>query len=314
MGEKSISKEAPNQNSWREYIVPVDQADTTIQDILTGPLAISNRMIQKLTRCKGIFINKKPAFLKRKVKAGDIIKVRIAFKEDANLEAIEIPLDIVFEDNQVMVINKASGISVHPIGKESGVTLAHGVAYHLEQKGLATKVRPVHRLDRDTSGLIIFAKSSMAHQTLDQQLRNNDLKRIYLAVIEGTLSPNKGTIDLPIDRDPKHPTKRIVTPKGDQAITNYRVLKEYKNAALVSLELETGRTHQIRVHLSHLGHPIIGDKLYGGNRRLGLKRQGLHASQINFQHPTTNEKIQLEGPLPKDIEELLEKLELSQEP
>lgn len=293
---------------WAEYTVTPDMAGKTLEEILTGPMEISRRMIQKLTRRKGILLNKKTAFLKRQVKVGDIVKAKIEFKETTSLNPVAMDLDVVFEDSDILILNKPAGISVHPVGQDSSITLAHGVAHHLKLQGLNTKVRPVHRLDRDTSGLIVFAKNPYAHQYLDQQLKNNSLKRKYIAVVEGHFENQEGVLDFPIGRHPQHPTKRAVTPKGESAITNYHLQKELKNASIIELALETGRTHQIRVHLSHIGHPIIGDKLYGGKITLGIKRQALHAIKIKLNHPTTKKDVELSAPIPEDISLLINKL------
>lgn len=296
----SKAKES-NNSRWTEYVVTAEFSGKIIQDILTGPMSISRRMIQKLTRRKGILINKKPAFLKRQVKVGDVIQAKIEFKETASLQPVAMELDIIFEDQDILIINKPAGISVHPVGKDTSATLAHGVANHLVEEGLNTKVRPVHRLDRDTSGLIVFAKTPFAHQFLDQQLRDNSLKRSYLAIIEGSLEEKQGILNFPIARHPQHPTKRTVSAKGETAITNYKVIEEINNISVLELQLETGRTHQIRVHLSHIGHPIIGDRQYGGKTTLGIKRQALHAAKLRLIHPISNNTMELEAPLPEDI-------------
>ncbi|MHB8983878.1 MAG: RluA family pseudouridine synthase [Carboxydocellales bacterium] len=297
-----------NQSHWLEFVVTEADTGKNVQEILTGPMGISRRMIQKLTRRKAIIINKKSAFLKRTVKTGDIIKVQIRFSEQESLTAEVMSLNIVFEDDDLLILNKPPGTAVHPTENDQSGTLANGVAYHFAQQNLATKVRPVHRLDQNTSGVIAFAKNQYAHQHLDSQLRNRELKREYLAVVEGQLQEDKYTIDLPIGRHPSHPTKRMVSPKGEPAVTHLEVMQRFAKATLVKLSLETGRTHQIRVHLSHLGHPLWGDRLYGSKSASLIKRQALHALRLTLAHPRSREALIFEAPLPEDIEKLISSL------
>lgn len=298
----------PKQSRWLEFTVTEAYAGETVQDILTGPMAVSRRMIQKLTRRKAILINNKPAFLKRRVKAGDTVKVKILFQETESLAAEAMSLDIIFEDVDLLILNKPPGIPVHPTESGQTGTLANGVAYHLQQQNLVTKVRPVHRLDQNTSGVIVFAKNQYAHQHLDNQLRNQDLKREYLGVVEGNIGEEHRCLDLPIGRQPNHPTKRMVTPKGEPAVTHLEVVERLDRATVVLLRLETGRTHQIRVHLSHIGHPLLGDRLYGSQNRALIRRQALHALRLSLIHPGSRELMVFEAPLPEDISQLISSL------
>ncbi len=293
---------------WLEYTVTESCAGQTVQAILTGPMGISRRMLQKLTRNKGILINNKPAFLKRIVKTGDLLKAKIAFAETENLEPEAIALQVVYEDADLLILDKPAGLAVHPTQPGQTGTLAHGVAYHLQQQGLATKVRPVHRLDLNTSGLIIFAKNQRAHGQLDLQLRNHLIQREYLAIVEGLIDATELTIDLPIGRLNGHATKRIVTPKGEPAVTHLQVAAHLKAATLLMLRLETGRTHQIRVHLSHLGHPLWGDYLYGAKQQALISRQALHAFRLGLTHPTTGQAMSFDAPLPEELVQLRRQL------
>jgi RluA family pseudouridine synthase len=292
---------APPPRRWADHQVSADEAGRTVQEILTGPMGISRRMIQKLTRSKGIQLNRRAPFLGKKVRAGDVVSARVAGDEEPGLEPVEMPLAIVHEDADVLLIDKPPFLLVHPTSPEQTRTLSHGVAWHLRSEGLRTKVRPVHRIDRDTSGLVLFAKSQLAHAQLDRQLREGTLQREYLALVHGAVPEDAGAVDAPIGRHPHAPHLRAVREGGEPALTRWRVVERYSDAALLALELETGRTHQVRVHMAHIGHPVIGDRQYGGRAVAGLKRQALHAWRIAFAHPATGEPLRFEAPLPEDL-------------
>jgi 23S rRNA pseudouridine1911/1915/1917 synthase len=296
-----------NVRKWLTYIVPSEMAGKTVQEILTGPMAISRRMIQKLTRTKGILYNDKPTFLKRPVKEGHVIKVAAAVEEGAGLTARPVPFGLVFEDEELLIVDKPAGINVHPVRPGQGDTLAAGIAYHWQQQGEKAKVRFVHRLDRDTSGLLVVAKSMYAHQHLDRQLRERTLKREYLALVEGRMAKLSGTLNYPIGRAENHAIKRVVRPDGEPAVTHYLVRETFADASLVELTLDTGRTHQIRVHLAHAGHPVIGDRLYGSPSPL-IQRQALHAFRLTLLHPVTNERLSFTADLPEDMRQAAEQL------
>jgi 23S rRNA pseudouridine1911/1915/1917 synthase len=292
-----------------EHIVTAAEAGQTVQDILTGPLQISKRMIQKLTRSKGIFLNRRPAYLAKQVQAGDVVRAAISFQEQTGLTPVNMELEILYEDADLLIVNKPPFLLVHPLHPTQTNTLSHGIAYHFQQQGLSAKVRPVHRIDRDTSGLLVVAKTAYAHQHLDRQLRERNLHREYLAFVSGVIPEASGTIDAPIGKHKQHPNLRAVRPNsGEFALTRYEVVETYAHATLVRLKLETGRTHQIRVHMAHIGHPLIGDRQYGQVGTRLLKRQALHASRLSFQHPTTGEALTFEAPLPEDLLTLHTKL------
>lgn len=296
-----------NIKKWLTYVIPSDMDGKTVQEILTGPLSMSRRMLQKLTRQKGILYNDKPTFLQRPVKEGHVIKVAISFEEDMSIEPEEVPFTIVYEDEAILIVNKPAGISVHPVQAGQKGTLVAGIAYHWLQQGEKAKVRLVHRLDRNTSGLLVVAKSFYAHQQLDRQLREHMLKREYLAVVEGQMNKLSGTFSYPIARAKNNSAKRIVSPEGEEAITHYHVQETFAGASLVELTLETGRTHQIRVHLAHAGHPIIGDRLYGSPSRL-IRRQALHAFRVTLDHPLSHERMVFTADLPEDMQQLIQYL------
>jgi RluA family pseudouridine synthase len=303
------STSAPGRR-WVEHTVTDAEAGRTVEDVLTETLAISRRMIQKLTRSKGIQLNRKPAFLSKKVRVGDVVRAALTFTEEAGLEPMQMNLDIVFEDADLIVLNKPPFLLVHPTSPQQTGTLSHGLAYHYQQQGLAAKIRPVHRIDRDTSGLLVVAKTAFAHQHLDRQLRERELKREYLAFVDGTVAEQRGVIDAPIGKDKLNPNLRAVRPQaGEFALTRYEVLERYESATLVHLELETGRTHQIRVHMTHLGHPLLGDRQYGRAGQQLLKRQALHASRLTLTHPTSGASMTFEAPFPPDLAALHTRLQ-----
>jgi 23S rRNA pseudouridine1911/1915/1917 synthase len=219
-------------------------------------------------------------------------------------------LEILFEDDFCLVVNKPAGMSTHPAEKGQDGTLAGAVAYYYESTGQACNVRHIHRLDRDTTGAILYAKNEWAHLLLDEAMREKHIERIYIALAEGKFTTVEGSIREPIGRDRHHSGKRRVTPGGDAAATHFHVLEQMKKTALLRLRLETGRTHQIRVHLSHIGHPLLGDALYGGAPH-GIHRQALHGEQLLFEHPVSGESICVDAPLPEDLLQLLVKLRVT---
>jgi RluA family pseudouridine synthase len=293
---------------WAEHTVAADEAGRTVEEILTGSLGVSRRMIQRLTRARGILLNRKPAFLARKVRAGDVVAARVAPEEEPGLEPVPMDLSIVHQDAEVLVLDKPPFLLVHPTSPEQGRTLAHGVAHYEQERGVRTRVRPVHRLDRDTSGLVLFARTAHAQTQLDRQLREREMTREYLALVDGVVREEAGTVDAPIGRHARMPHLRAVRPGGEPAVTHFRVEERFPAATLVRLRLDTGRTHQIRVHLAHLGHPVLGDRQYGraGLRMIG--RQALHAAHLAFTHPATGERMAFEVPLPEDMARLREEL------
>ena len=293
---------------WTEHTVQPDEAGRTVQDVLTGPMGVSRRMIQKLTRAKGLRHNRKPAWLAAKVRTGDVVAARLQTGESAGLEPVQMPLAIVHEDADVLVLDKPPFQLVHPTAPGQDRTLAHGVAWHLRAQGLSAAVHPVHRIDRDTSGLVLFARTGHAHHRLDVQLRAGELRREYLALVDGVMSDDRGTINAPIARNPRNPSLRIVRDGGEPAVTRFEVVERFPSATLVWLELETGRTHQIRVHMLHIGHPVLGDRQYGHRGMHMIKRQALHAARLAFVHPSSGELVELEAPLPPDMQSAVDRL------
>ncbi|HJV45762.1 MAG TPA: RluA family pseudouridine synthase [Bacillota bacterium] len=293
------------RGKWLELKLDQEHAGKTVESILKEDLQLSGRMIQRLTRQKGLFLNRKAPFLQKKGKAGDLLRVLIGDREEGTLIPENIPIDVVYEDDEVLVVNKQPGVMVHPIKPGQQGTLANGVAYHWLQKGIIGKVRPVHRLDKDTSGLILIAKNSYIHQLLDKQLKDDEIHREYMTMVEGHLLEKKGTIQEPIGHDPHNPVKRKVTESGEQAITHYEVVEEYPLSSCLRVCLETGRTHQIRVHFHYLGHSVLGDSLYGKGD-VNMNRQALHAHKLVFSHPLNHKKMEFIQEPPEDFKKLIE--------
>jgi 23S rRNA pseudouridine1911/1915/1917 synthase len=293
---------------WTEHAVSGEEVGKTVEEVLTGSMRISRRMIQRLTRARGIQVNRRPAYLGRALRAGDVITARVDWPEESGLAPVAMDLVIPYEDADLLVVDKPPFLLVHPTSPHHDATLAHGVAHHLLAEGLHTKVRPLHRIDRDTSGLVLFAKTAVAHHRLDLQLRDHTLRREYLALVEGTIAADAGEIDAPIGPHPTQPQLRAVSPGGEPALTRYRVLERLAGATLLAVELETGRTHQIRVHLAHLGHPLVADRQYGARDSALLRRQALHSARLSFLHPSSDAPLTVESPLPPDLAELVARL------
>lgn len=280
-----------------------------IKEIIYGRLRLSRGLLRRMKSGGGVFLNGRSAYITQRVKAGDKLKIEFTDSK-TNLEPESLPLNILYEDDALLVINKPPHLAVYPTRSYPNKTLANALAYHWQQQNLVRKVRLLHRLDRETSGAIIVAKEPYSYQVLVQQLRTQQLRRIYLAIIKGVLDQQEGIIDQPIGREidgDGHALKRTVSVNGKEAITTYRVLQEYQDLSLVQLELLTGRTHQIRVHLDWLGHPIIGDSMYHHQSNL-IDRQALHAWSVAFTHPHSGKQLEIKAPLPSDMLRLINEL------
>ena len=249
-----------------------------------------------------------------KLAAGQRVRVAIPPPKPSTLRPEPMALSIVYEDGDLLVIDKPAGLAVHPSPGHSSHTLVHGVLAHCPNlSGIGGEGRPgiVHRLDKDTSGLIIVAKNDAAHVSLARQLKERKVEKTYLALVEGRIEPAEGIIEAPIGRDPRHRKRMAVVERGREARTRYRLLREVAGRSLVEVRPETGRTHQIRVHLASIGFPICGDALYGrgGAALAGLSRQFLHAHRLAFRHPATGERLELKAPLAADLEAALAEIE-----
>lgn len=287
----------------------LDKALCTLDDTLTRAAAV------RLTESGDVTLNGKTASKSDKVKIGDIVE--ITYPEPVSSEAVpqDIPLDIIYEDDDLLVVNKPKGMVVHPAAGNPDGTLVNALLYHCGDSlsGIGGVVRPgiVHRIDKDTSGLLMVAKNDTAHLKLSEQIKEHSFTREYEAVIIGHLKEQKGSIDVPIGRSKNDRKKMAVTELNSKnAVTRYEVLEEYPGFSYVRLRLETGRTHQIRVHMAYLGHPLAGDGVYGGRNAERIMEGGqcLHARKIGFIHPTTGKYMEFTSPLPEYFTKFLEKL------
>ncbi len=299
----------------KHWTVPLDAEPERIDKyISTLEEELTRSYVQKLMEQGKVLCNGKKVRSSIRVAAGDEIILYLPSPEPLEVQPENIPLDVVFEDDQLMVINKPKGMVVHPAaGNESG-TLVNAVLYHAKGKlsGINGVIRPgiVHRLDKNTSGLIVVAKTNEAHLSLAEQIKEKTCSRIYLCLVRGNLREESGTVDAPIGRNPSQRKKMCVTQKNSRnAVTHYQVLERFGDYTLVKCRLETGRTHQIRVHMQHIGHPVMGDEEYGGGKNpFGLHSQALHAVEIGFVHPTSGERMTFSCPLPEYFEKILERL------
>lgn len=249
----------------------------------------------------------------RVLKIGEEISVNIPDPVKLDLEAENIPLDIIYQDKDIAIINKPQGMTVHAGNGTHGSTLVNALLYHLDSlSGINGVIRPgiVHRIDKDTSGLLVIAKNDAAHLSLSEQIKNKTCHRIYLALLEGTVKQNDGIIDTFIGRSDKNRTMMAVKDSGRRAVTHFKVLKRYKEFTFAEFRLETGRTHQIRVHCKYIGHPIVGDPVYGYEKqKFKLNGQLLHAWKLELTHPSTGERMSFEAPLPDYFQAVLQKLD-----
>jgi 23S rRNA pseudouridine1911/1915/1917 synthase len=278
-------------------------------------IALSRSQVRKLILDAAITVNGRSTKPGYRIKAADIVTVAVPEPRPSELVAEPIPLDIVYEDDQVLVVNKPAGMVVHPAPGHAEGTLVHALLHHCRDlSGIGGVQRPgiVHRLDRDTSGLMAVAKTDDAHQHLSAQLRRRDVTRVYYTVVHGRFSALAGQIDASVGRHRKDRKKMAVVPEeyGRDALTLYRVLEQYGKHSLLRVQLKTGRTHQIRVHLKHIHHPVVGDPVYGlaSGNNLGMARQALHAKCLHFLHPVSGKPMEFETDLPEDMQQLLKKL------
>ncbi len=275
---------------------------------------ISRSMVQKLIAENNIKVNNEKTKSSYKLKLNDEIEINIPEAKEIDLKAQDIPLDIIYEDKDIIVINKPKGMVVHPANGNPDGTLVNAVMSICKDSlsGIGGEIRPgiVHRLDKDTTGAIIVAKNDKAHIKLSEQLKNHEVKKTYLALVRGIIKENEATINMPIARSKKDRKKMDVDKNGKEAITHFKVLGRYKNKyTLLKINLETGRTHQIRVHLSYIGYPIIGDEVYSnGKNEWDVKGQCLHAWKLEFMHPITGKKISLEAEIPEYLKKIIKEL------
>ncbi len=282
-----------------------------IDKYLSEKLDLSRSKIQKLIDNKKVIVNNKFVSANYKIKMGDLIEVNDDLNYEINIEKENIPLDIVYEDDDLLIVNKESGMVTHPAPGHYTKTLVNALLYKFDISS-TTDIRPgiVHRLDKDTSGLMVVAKNEKTHEKLSEMIKNKEVKRHYIALVEGVIQHETGTIDAPIGRDQYDRQKMAVTDiNGKDSITHFKVLKRYKNKTLVECILETGRTHQIRVHMKYINHPVVNDPIYNKKKSDDFG-QMLHSKSIEFIHPITKKEIYFEVEPPKEFMEKLKQLEI----
>lgn len=279
---------------------------------LSEQLNCTRSRIKKLCDDGFLTVNGKIAKSNKVLKPNDLVEITFPDNKNLDLEPQDIPISIVYQDSDVAVIDKPQGMTVHAGSGTNGDTLVNALLYHLDNlSGINGVVRPgiVHRIDKNTSGLLVVAKNDQAHVKLAKQLEDKTCRRIYVALLEGVVKENKGRISTFIGRNQKDRTKMAVVSNGRDAITDFTVIKRYKNYTLCEFSLKTGRTHQIRVHAKHIGHPIVGDKEYGyKNQKFNLDGQLLHAKRLEFIHPSTNERVGFDSSIPEYFQKVLDSL------
>lgn len=293
----------------------IDRQDNLIFDVEKGGESLegfllnqdlSSRFFRRVYRNRSIYVNGKSERKSYQLKAGDRVVIVIEDEIDNTL-AEDIPLDIIYEDMDLIAVNKPAFMVVHPTKSHQNKTISNGLAHYFQKQGIKRKIRLVNRLDMDTSGVLLVAKSSFAHQQMALQFQENTVEKRYIALVAGRVEKDQATIDLPIAREEERSIRKTVCPTGKESISRYRVVERFKEASLLDLELVTGRSHQLRVHLSHIGHPIIGDSLYFEPSPY-IDRQALHAYYLRISQPRTKESIELKADLPQDIEKLISHL------
>ncbi len=274
---------------------------------------ISRATVQRLIEEGSVLVNGKVSKASYKLCLNDRIIVNIKEPQRIEIKEENIPLDIIYEDDDILVINKQKGLVVHPGNGNPDGTLVNAIMYHCKERlsGIGGEIRPgiVHRIDKDTSGLLIIAKNDKAHIILSEALKNHEIKKTYIALVRGNVKENEATINMPISRSLSDRTKMAVSKNGKNAVTHFKVLERFAGFTLLEVNIETGRTHQIRVHLSQIGYPIVGDSVYSnGKNPFGVEGQCLHSQKLEFKHPITNEKLILKAKLPEYFEKIIEDL------
>lgn len=279
---------------------------SNVKEVLKAEFSMSDRLLLKLKKLDKIYLNGNVTSVNHLVLENDLIECYLDYEEDnSNIVPTEMPLNIIYEDEAYIVVNKPAGIPVHPSMDHYTDSLSNGIAFYFNQIGLKKKIRPVNRLDKDTSGIVIFAKNEYIQECLVRQMKSKEFIKKYIAVVNGNLDNLEGTINAPIARKEGSIIERCVSETGDIAITHYKVLKREPDFDIVECILETGRTHQIRVHFAYLGHSLVGDTLYGTNSDL-ISRQALHAYEVEFIHPLSKQKVKYVANVPEDLNKLME--------
>ncbi len=285
----------------------ISEDNLTLKEVLLDKLNFSVRSLSKMKRYKTVKVNNKYIKPSEMVKIGDLIEVEIS-EDMANFHPQDLNLDIIYDDFDIIMVNKPPFMVVHPTKSHFENTIANGVTHYILDKKENVKVRFVNRLDMNTSGLVIVAKNPYAQFVLSSDMKDDKFEKMYIAVVKGIVKEDSGTINEPIHRPTDDGVKRVVDEKGQPSVTHFEVIERLKDATVLKLRLETGRTHQIRVHLNHIGHGIIGDELYGYVDENLINRQALHAYSLKFKQPRTREDLEFKAKLPEDMEKLIEKL------
>ena len=288
-----------------KYVVKDLSNYTNVRQVLKNEFNMSNRLITKLKQNRLIYLNDKETYLDKTLSINDIVKCKINFNESSeNIIPIKMNLNIIYEDDYFLVLDKPYDTAVHPSILHYDNSLSNGVKYYFDSIDLNKKIRLVNRLDRDTTGIVIFAKNEYIQECLIKQMQSGMFYKEYLAILEGILKEKKGTIDAPIARKKDSIIERCIDKSGAKSITHYEILSNKNNLSLVRFVLETGRTHQIRLHSKYIGHPILGDTLYGNKSNLIL-RQALHCHKISFIHPILKNKLELISAMPEDMQKAI---------
>ncbi|WP_430786075.1 RluA family pseudouridine synthase [Virgibacillus flavescens] len=297
----------------KQHVVEVEQNKVRIDKLMADINPDNSRSQVQTWINEGLVkVNDEEVKTKYKCQEGDVVKWSIPVPKPLEVEAENIPLDIIYEDSDVIVINKPKGMVVHPSAGHAGGTLVNALLYHCDDlSGINDVERPgiVHRIDKDTSGLLVVAKNDVAHASLAEQLSNKKVERKYEAVVHGIIEHETGLIDAPIARDPKDRQRMGIVNNGRPAVTHFSVLNRFTNFTHVECQLETGRTHQIRVHFKYIGYPLVGDPKYGQRKTLDSDGQALHAKSLGFSHPRTNEWLKFEVEPPQVFTDLLEQIQ-----
>lgn len=299
----------------RNFLVEMEEAGKRIDAFLASKNEDISRMaIQRMIENGNIKVNGNKTKASYKVCEGDNVVLEEEVPKETLLKAQDIPIEIIYEDNDIIVVNKPKGMVVHPANGNPDGTLVNSLMAICKDSlsGIGGEIRPgiVHRLDKDTSGILVVAKNDKAHINLSEQIKNHEVRKTYIALVRGIVKENEATINMPIGRSPTDRKKMAVVKNGKEAITHFKVLERYDNYTLLQINIETGRTHQIRVHLAKIGYPIIGDEVYSsGKNEWNIKGQCLHAKSLDFRHPVTNKEMHLEAELPEYFQNLLKELE-----
>ena len=298
----------------RELTAATEHAGVRLDAFLSADGALTRSQAARLIAEGRVRVNGKPAAKSARLSGGETVTVDVPQLRETALPPQDIPLDVVYEDDDVIVVNKPTGLVVHPAPGHPDGTLVNALLHHCGDSlsGIGGEKRPgiVHRIDRDTSGLIIAAKNDAAHLALSAQLKDHSLSRTYECLVTGNMKQDSGTVDAPIGRSSADRKKMAVVPTGRRAVTHWEVIARYPGVTHLRCRLETGRTHQIRVHMAYIGHPLVGDTVYGAKKPVpGLTGQCLHATGLRFVHPRTGEPVELHCPLPPEFTAMLQKLQ-----